>query len=312
MKSVIGTLALVASATSYRMNYRLENEIIDHVNTHPESTWIAGENENFRGWTVDEMMSIMGTTVDEHGPMVMTDLGLDDVFDSLPEHYDSRDKHGHCIHAVRNQAKCGSCWAFGASEALSDRFCMAGQDVVLSPQYLVSCDPVDLGCSGGRLLTVWEYMRFHGLPSDKCDPYTSGDSEVSGTCPSKCKDNKEIKWHKAASAYPIVTFFDSGPIAVKKMMAEIYKNGPIEAAYMVYQDFMSYKGGVYRHMKGPLMGGHAIKIVGWGTDKIGGDYWIVQNSWGPNWGLNGFFWIARGSNECNLESNAWAGMPLIE
>jgi len=47
---------------------------------------------------------------------------------------------------------------------------------------------------------------------------------------------------------------------------------------------MSYEGGVYVHTSGSLEGGHAVKIVGWGMDQYAGEYWIVANSWGPNWG----------------------------
>jgi len=49
---------------------------------------------------------------------------------------------------------------------------------------------------------------------------------------------------------------------------------------------MSYKSGVYIHSSGKMLGGHAIKIVGWGSN-----YWIVANSWGSSWGLNGYFWM---------------------
>ena len=53
---------------------------------------------------------------------------------------------------------------------------------------------------------------------------------------------------------------------------------------------MSYKSGVYIHTSGSVEGGHAVKIVGWGTSGSQ-DYWIVANSWGPNWGLSGYFWM---------------------
>jgi len=59
---------------------------------------------------------------------------------------------------------------------------------------------------------------------------------------------------------------------------------------MVYSDFMSYRGGVYVHTGGKLEGGHAVKIVGWGSEG-GMDYWIVANSWGPLWGEEGYFRI---------------------
>ena len=54
---------------------------------------------------------------------------------------------------------------------------------------------------------------------------------------------------------------------------------------------MSYKSGVYKHTSGYLEGGHAVKLIGWGTEN-GLDYWLCANSWGTSWGMNGFFKLA--------------------
>jgi len=85
-------------------------------------------------------------------------------------------------------------------------------------------------------------------------------------------------------------------------------NGPVEASFTVYEDFLSYKSGVYKHVTGAEEGGHAIKILGWGTEN-GEDYWLVANSWNNEWGDNGFFKILRGVDECGIEDGVVAGMP---
>jgi len=85
-------------------------------------------------------------------------------------------------------------------------------------------------------------------------------------------------------------------------------NGPVEAAFTVYADFLSYKSGVYKHVTGSEDGGHAIKILGWGVEN-GEDYWLVANSWNSDWGDKGFFKILRGSNECGIEGEIVAGLP---
>jgi C1A family cysteine protease len=85
-------------------------------------------------------------------------------------------------------------------------------------------------------------------------------------------------------------------------------NGPVEAAFDVYEDFTLYKGGVYKHVSGDYLGGHAIKIIGWGTlNNV--DYWLVANSWTTTWGLDGFFMIQRGTDECGIEDDVNAGLP---
>ena len=58
-----------------------------------------------------------------------------------------------------------------------------------------------------------------------------------------------------------------------------------------------------------VAGGHAVKAHGWGVDN-GTPYWIIQNSWGSDWGLSGFFWIARGTDECGIEDQMYGGLPL--
>ena len=90
------------------------------------------------------------------------------------------------------------------------------------------------------------------------------------------------------------------------MKAELAKNGPIESAFTVYADFVHYKSGVYSHTTGSALGGHAIKIIGYGTEN-GSDYWLVQNSWTTTWGDGGYFKIKAGSDECGIESQAIAG-----
>lgn len=88
-------------------------------------------------------------------------------------------------------------------------------------------------------------------------------------------------------------------------------NGPVEAAFTVYNDFLTYKSGVYRHTSGSALGGHAIKILGWGVED-GTPYWLVANSWNEDWGDKGFFKILRGKNECGIEGQIVAGMVNLQ
>ena len=77
---------------------------------------------------------------------------------------------------------------------------------------------------------------------------------------------------------------------------------------LVYADFLNYKSGVYRHTTGSALGGHAVKMVGWGVED-GTKYWLVANSWNTHWGDNGFFKILRGEDECGIEGGIVAGIP---
>lgn len=285
------------------------NDIIKHVNTK-QSSWVAGHNDVFVGKSLSHVQQkFMGARlnpqfIDKHRQQIFRSLVQD-----YPETFDWRTEKlgGKCIHPIRNQLKCGSCWAFAGSEALSDRFCIASNgtvNVVLSPQYMVSCDKGNYGCNGGYLNKAWAFMKSHGLPTEQCVPYTSGEGKVE-KCPTTCADGSKPTFYHAKD----VTIVRGGE---HEMQAEIMKRGPVEAGFTVYRDFLAYKGGVYTHVTGEMLGGHAIKIIGWGVSESSKmPYWIVANSWGEDWGQNGFFWIRRGKNECGIESNVVAGAVAL-
>jgi cathepsin B len=71
---------------------------------------------------------------------------------------------------------------------------------------------------------------------------------------------------------------------------------------------MAYKSGIYKYTRGSLLGGHAVKIIGWGVEN-GINYWIVANSWGAGWGEAGFFKIQQG--ECSFEYKFITGDPIV-
>jgi len=144
---------------------------------------------------------------------------------------------------------------------------------------MLQCDSSDYGCDGGYLNNAWNFLATTGIPSDACDPYTSGNGNV-GSCPSTCANGAALKLYKAKNPQQLND--------IPTIMEELQTNGPVQAAFSVYRDFMSYKSGVYHHVSGSLLGGHAIKIVGWGVDSTSNKpYWIVANSWDVTWGLNG-------------------------
>ena len=89
---------------------------------------------------------------------------------------------------------------------------------------------------------------------------------------------------------------------------ELLTHGPVEADFEVYADFPTYKSGVYQHVSGALLGGHAVKLMGWGEEK-GVPYWLCANSWNTDWGDHGFFKNLRGKNHCGIESDIVAGLP---
>lgn len=261
--------------------------------------------------------------------------------DDVPDEFDSVKNWPECadvIGEIRDQSACGCCWAFGAAEAASDRLCIntkAQVKVPLSAQQTCFCAESG-GCNGGMLETAWRYIGSSGLVTGgmyndtgamgggwcsafslpHChhhgaqgnDPYpdegTKGCPNVrrSPSCPRKC-DSAAKSPHDdfSSDAYTFsgrVSGYSSNVAAIQKAIME---QGPVEAAFSVYSDFENYSSGVYQHTGGSMLGGHAIRIVGWGVQGTT-PFWKVANSWNPYWGEDGYFRIIRGQDECGIES----------
>jgi len=159
-----------------------------------------------------------------------------------------------------------------------------------------------MGCNGGNLATEWKYMTNKGIVTDACFPYTSGSGSVE-ECSTTCADGSTYTKYKCASDSVVKA------TSVKEIQSEIYANGPVETGFNVYADFMNYKEGVYYHVTGRLEGGHAVKILGWGTED-GLDYWLCANSWNTGWGLEGFFKIKQGDSK--IDDAVFACTPDVK
>jgi len=219
----------------------------------------------------------------------------------IPTSFNALNKWPGCINPIGNQGGCGSCWAFSAAQVLGDRYCInknLGAVLSLSPQYQVSCDTANSGCSGGYLDKTWSFLSTKGDPTSTCVPY----SGTNGVCPTKCANNSPLVLYKATGALQL------NGNNIPSIQNEILQYGPIQAAFAVYQDFFYYTSGVYKHSSGSYVGGHAVRVVGWGVtgNQL---YWIVANQWGTGFGINGFFWISRGNNEVGFESSMWRALP---
>ncbi|CAL1268206.1 unnamed protein product [Larinioides sclopetarius] len=220
------------------------------------------------------------------------------------------------ITPVRNQGDCGSSWAFSTAALASDRLAIEslGQEKKeLSPQHLLSCQRRgQRACKGGHLDKAWYFMRKKGITTTKCFPYlgkadvkcpfNNGNSAGKVRCPTGTEDD---------------VYFSTPPYRVgpkeEEIMRELYFNGPVQATFRVNSDFFLYKSGVYHHIESLTAGlpqafrqqdWHSIRILGWGTDVVDGKnikYWLCANSWGEEWGENGYFRIVRGQDECSIE-----------
>jgi cathepsin B len=323
----------VVNGRSFHKKPFLTKEFVNQINS-AQSTWKAGPSK-FTTWPEASVRRLMGVLPGYAEQHKLLPVLHHEVPAALPDNFDARVQWPNCpsIKEVRDQGSCGSCWAFGAVEAMTDRICIyskGAQNFHISAEDLVACcDECGFGCEGGFPQAAWQYFQGTGLvtggnynSSQGCEPYTipicdhhttgkyqpCGAEQPTPKCSKKCIDTYPTPFahdkHFGQSTYAV------GPDQTQ-IQTEIYTNGPVEAAFTVYADFLTYKSGVYQHTSGSVLGGHAVKILGWGVENST-PYWLVANSWNEDWGDQGYFKILRGKDECGIESGIVAGAPKVQ
>ena len=271
------------------------------------------------------------------------------AMDALPASFDWRTDAAHLsaacadsLNEIANQGDCGNGWAMAPAAVMTDRICIhsngtrTGKAHHLSTQDVSSCckffnawGSCGQICDGGLPAGAFKYWAESGVVTgmgygDKSRCYSNqlppapppaaaavAEPQWSGPQCNKTCENPELEWgkdkHFGNESYHVY--------GEKNMKAEIFSKGPIASFIYVFNDFNSYKTGVYIPQKGaPFAGSTTVKILGWGTSAGGVPFWTCANSWGAAWGEDGFFRILRGNNTCSIEASIngpCAGTPRL-
>lgn len=205
-----------------------------------------------------------------------------------PESFDWREKGA--VNAVKDQKSCGSCYAFASTANLEGLyFRRNNQSMTFSEQQIVDCDNIDQGCNGGLMENTFTWLKQYGMMSDKDYPYRG----YEGTC-----KQDESKFILKIGGYNLLETKDEDHIR-----DFLYMNGPLAIA-MNANMLQFYTGGVLEgddYLCDPDSINHAITLVGWGVEG-NTPYWICKNSWGVNWGEEGYFRIVRGKGACGINT----------
>jgi len=204
----------------------------------------------------------------------------------LPDSVDWRDKG--VVTPVKDQGRCGSCWSFASAETIESMWAIStGKLVELSEQNILDCVQNTHhcggtgGCQGGTAEIAFEYVENKGIASEWTYPYVS----YSG---------KNFACNSASSAFAKVGGYVTLPAnQPAPLMSAVADLGPI-AISVDASNWHFYAGGVFDGCNQTYPDiDHAVVLVGYGTDNKFGDYWLVRNSWSPNWGENGYIRIKR-------------------
>ena len=224
------------------------------------------------------------------------------------------------INSPPDQGNCGSCWIVSAVTMTSDRLAIITLSSPLKLGVLsLCCAGGQNGCDGGDSSQAFQLMSAQGLSLDSCNPYNSwcaagyhctyegafsqrsfSHSASSQSVPPECTCSTAPSSTKQCSQVATVDnnsfqAFDGsdGNDLVASIQDEIFQNGPVVVGFTATDKLLSEynctkKNNVPFDGSGNSLGGHAVVIVGWGTQN-GKGYWIVRNSWGTTWNGDGYW-----------------------
>jgi hypothetical protein len=245
-----------------------------------------------------------------HEPGGYANYEVDSTLTALPASYIG------VFSSVKNQGQCGSCWAFstiGTVEGAHLRHIGARNGYVdadggihnsgtvpaLSEQQVVSCNPWGWGCDGGNFAfdmlmpaNAGQSGYYPGAIPAEAFPYVA--QNVACSVPNRVSYTPVVRWGYVGSS--------QGTPSAAAIKAAIYKYGSVSACVYADSYFQAYTGGVFSNTDNWDSINHAILLVGWDDSK---GAWLLKNSWGPSWGVDGFMWIKYGANSVGY-SAAWA------
>lgn len=286
-----------ASEEEYNFRLSVFAEQLRIINEHNAKglSWTLGVNQ-FSDWTREEYKAILGYKAQtKNSEVVNTIQDMPTNCKKLERKTVDWHQSGH-VGRVKNQGKCGSCWAFSAVGALEGAyFKHTGKFVEFSEQQLVECDKFSHGCNGGLMENGFYHWMRTAPRSEQDYPYDLP--------PKKCREND------IPSSYPVLELGYRVDITWE-CLYEAVTHGVVSVAIRAENDdFRSYKSGIIDGTGCGTDLDHGVTLVGYDAEN---DAWHVKNSWGSSWGESGFVRIRRGEGMGVCGINQQNAQPVFD
>lgn len=271
-------------------------QVLTH-NARADATWRQGVND-LSDWTDDEIRKYkkgldktrLYSVAKEQELAKMKTAPRDEISsvqkkrEALPAAWDWRDVEPAVLSPIKDQASCGSCWSFAATEVMETNIAMeTGTLLELAPQVFVDCaqNPKSCGgtggCEGATAEIAFSTAMNLGLINEADRPYQGTD----GVCT-----------NLAAPVANITGFVQLPRNVYDPLLEAVATVGPVAVSVDASWDF--YETGVFPFLEGGTDINHAVVCTGYGHDLITGlDYWTIRNSWGESWGEQGYIRLER-------------------